>query len=56
MIKLRKPVTGATGHEFDMEMHEEGAGDGGYMMMVLHVANSGRGWWIFAFEEDSYKM
>ena len=45
MIKLRKLITGATSHGFDMQKHEVRVRDGGYTMVPLHVANSGQKWW-----------
>ena len=43
-IKLRKLVTGATGHRSDIQRYEREASGGGYKMVSLYVANGGRTW------------
>ena len=44
MIKLRKLITGAMGHGFDMQSYEGEVGSGGYKMAAFHVTNHGCRW------------
>ena len=44
LTKLRKLVTRATGHGFDMQRYKRVASGGRKLGVVLHVANDGHRW------------